>query len=575
MTTCAEMPQVSMDKSHIINEVRVLAFKTSRLFQKSAKPKWKEEGVDLPSGFEELRKYVGRPNTFFTMTALEKVGVNPRSVNNLTPNGIYCYPLDEEHFEKLSKGEWEWALDSPFINVVEYTGNKLFDVADTVDVKSLLPAIKKWCKISGIDFDKNISIKRNTYTVEVKSKYADEKTEQKPVENTGKCLYRLTEVASGYNFTKWADLLRYLGFDGVSDLITGAVMYARNKFQVCFFSIKNLKVLDRIKNKNGLTDAGKTSTLKAAKRLRQLIEAKNMTEARSFYDELTQNPKYSPSALGNDVNIEDPNLTLGTDFANAFRGTELLKHLQMRANSFITPRLRSLESQIGYAKNPDNVSFTLRQIEQVLPSIERYRALIAGTEAGKMLTAIDDFVKKSSQAPQVPKHAMPMPAKLPKGWSIKQKETDDPTNTWIGIDFDIVNDQGKNVATMAIGKTRGTDVWNVAWVKTKVNGYGAFLYENAMKWVSARGEHLAPDSDVSDDAAKVWNKYHDRPDIEKIPHERSIFKYRPQSEDDDPDVEYEKKPIRRNEPSLQFKYRKKLLDSSPQPPQAPQVPKHE
>jgi GNAT superfamily N-acetyltransferase len=53
-------------------------------------------------------------------------------------------------------------------------------------------------------------------------------------------------------------------------------------------------------------------------------------------------------------------------------------------------------------------------------------------------------------------------------------------------------------------------------------GYGPFLYERALEWVTQRGGALRSDVKVSDDAAKVWRKYDERAqdpqgDVERIP----------------------------------------------------------
>src|SRR5574337_1380847 len=66
-----------------------------------------------------LEKYissVSNPKFFFTMTEINKVGVNPQSGYS-TPLGVYCYPLTKEYYHKLIAGTLPFAGDKPYVNV--------------------------------------------------------------------------------------------------------------------------------------------------------------------------------------------------------------------------------------------------------------------------------------------------------------------------------------------------------------------------------------------------------------------------------------------------------------------------
>lgn len=98
------------------------------LIVKRALPKWKEEGVELPDAFARVEQYVDQPGVFFSMTALEKFGINPSSNYN-TPLGIYAYPLNREYFKLWQYGKLPFVGDQPYINIFKTNGAGVIDVA--------------------------------------------------------------------------------------------------------------------------------------------------------------------------------------------------------------------------------------------------------------------------------------------------------------------------------------------------------------------------------------------------------------------------------------------------------------
>jgi hypothetical protein len=108
--------------------------------------------------------------------------------------------------------------------------------------------------------------------------------------------------------------------------------------------------------------------------------------------------------------------------------------------------------------------------------------------------------------------AMPMPKRLPRGWKLKELGNDSQ-HGWR------IFRPGSPEPVASINISRTPEAWVVSWVRTSESGYGAFLYETAMKWVSARGEYLARGDNTTDSAAAVWDKYHARDDVERTPYE--------------------------------------------------------
>lgn len=114
----------------------------------TALPRHKEEGVNWPDTIGRIAPYVGQPGVFFSMTAIEKLGINPQSRYN-TPLGIYAYPLDGDHFAALRDGTLPFAGDQPFIQVFRQPENGVVDVSGPYsqgDLERDLAKIREWYK---------------------------------------------------------------------------------------------------------------------------------------------------------------------------------------------------------------------------------------------------------------------------------------------------------------------------------------------------------------------------------------------------------------------------------------------
>jgi hypothetical protein len=102
---------------------------------------------------EELKKYIGsdgEPTHFFTMTEINKVGINPQSRYN-TPLGIYAYPLTSEYYNHLIKASLPFAGNKPYINLFTIKDN-LFNVND-YDRNTLSDDIEKLRNVVSLDMD--------------------------------------------------------------------------------------------------------------------------------------------------------------------------------------------------------------------------------------------------------------------------------------------------------------------------------------------------------------------------------------------------------------------------------------
>lgn len=93
----------------------------------------REEAYALPAGKDrkelvwyQIEKYVSsKPKFFITMTAINKVGINPKfSYGN--PVGIYCYQLSPAIFAQLKNNKLPFVANQPYINVITVTDPILY-----------------------------------------------------------------------------------------------------------------------------------------------------------------------------------------------------------------------------------------------------------------------------------------------------------------------------------------------------------------------------------------------------------------------------------------------------------------
>lgn len=106
----------------------------------TAKPRYKEEGVELQDPFDKIEPWVDDEQHFFTMTDLEpaqaggnsaawKLGINPKQGWD-TPLGIYTYPLDSQLFSQMKSGTLPFVSDRKNILVVRADMSKVLDIAN-------------------------------------------------------------------------------------------------------------------------------------------------------------------------------------------------------------------------------------------------------------------------------------------------------------------------------------------------------------------------------------------------------------------------------------------------------------
>lgn len=157
---------------------------------------------------KSLNKFVSsetNPKFFFTMTEINKIGINPKSRYN-TPLGIYSYPLTNEYLLKLINNKLPYAGEKPYINVFTIS-SPTFNLSN-YNESNLNEDVRK-CKI--LYKDKEFFSSQLNFAF----KEADGTN---PIDK----FWNLTRVLSETSL-KWNVLLRSLGYDNFYDPGTGRI----------------------------------------------------------------------------------------------------------------------------------------------------------------------------------------------------------------------------------------------------------------------------------------------------------------------------------------------------------------
>ena len=194
---------------------------------------------------DQLSKYKDDASYFITFTAIEKVGINPKTQYS-TPVGVYAYQL-KDIFDDLSDKNYVFGIDKPFINVIKLITSRVMDIENytnkEIDLKKLKLIYEK-------EFNKSFK--------ELVSQFDENPHLMYPIDTDGKYVYGLMNYISLYvqeqsgsvtkSMTYFNKLIRQLGYDVVFDK-TGTV-HLLEPSQAIFLLPSSYKVVDRIINKD-------------------------------------------------------------------------------------------------------------------------------------------------------------------------------------------------------------------------------------------------------------------------------------------------------------------------------------
>ena len=183
----------------------------------------KETGNTFNSA-EELKKYVSDkdfPEYAFSMTDLNKVGINPQSRFD-TPIGVYFYPLNTRHFNSLLTNNLPHASGAKYCNLVKFVG---------LDSNKWLK-FGKWLPSHASD----------EALAAAKQKFGSRGHDYSGVTNNDSSIYTIlkSDASSFYHHDKrgkyFSSNLRYLGYIGVYDAGSGIIHENEPQQIVCLRS---------------------------------------------------------------------------------------------------------------------------------------------------------------------------------------------------------------------------------------------------------------------------------------------------------------------------------------------------
>ena len=234
--------------------------------------------VNIPDIFVSFRDTMGDENEY------HKIGINPNSGYNTTPNGIYTYPLSEfkEAIEAVKKeNDKDMKHAFPFASKRKY----MFILKVKPKYKDKLLYFDNYVKV---DFNEDIKKLIKILDRRVKEQYggwnntkyrsAQDLVEQskslfietdegegvpsfviwRTIRNVAEVLVdlkhkikKLTQTENLNVIQTFNNILREIGYEGAVDYGTGTI-HKNEPEQAVFFSIKPIEVLEVIENKNYL-----------------------------------------------------------------------------------------------------------------------------------------------------------------------------------------------------------------------------------------------------------------------------------------------------------------------------------
>tara|TARA_Y100000310_G_C20669321_1_gene809364 strand:+ start:896 stop:2491 length:1596 start_codon:yes stop_codon:yes gene_type:complete len=246
-----------------------------------------KEGVKLPSGQEELSKYVADPPThYIQFSDINKLGINPSSQFK-TPVGIYSYPLTTDLFIQFVKGRLPFAQERLFVIAFKPTdtskiifnnneGGATDHNRSGVSVKEFWQYVRRLLdsdsvfanevrKDSSEESEENV--RRNPYLIRRYEKLGltpipDDlhnvifsPTFWRALESTASdsrytsgYLWRLTQLASDKDPQVWRSTLVNLGIEGWVDLNGAGIVHDAEPTQGVFFSKSFIEMSEVFRN---------------------------------------------------------------------------------------------------------------------------------------------------------------------------------------------------------------------------------------------------------------------------------------------------------------------------------------
>src|SRR5574343_104377 len=227
----------------------------------------------------------GMKNRFVSFTAIEKLGLNKKSIELFnTMICVYSYTI-EYIYKVLSSGNKDqmFATDRPYVNVFSVNGN-VVNIDTISDVSAYIPKLSQVMAKYGVNGDKYAQMQEDA------KQTADHKT-------TGGIFWKLTmdcatiiSKSSGKPTPNvWAHMLRQIGIDGVVDPGKG-IIHPNEPTQLVMFSMQNINNVTRYQNKQYAGQDARKDAHPASYDINALTQLANSGNSIAIVDALAKSP---------------------------------------------------------------------------------------------------------------------------------------------------------------------------------------------------------------------------------------------------------------------------------------------
>jgi hypothetical protein len=327
-------------------------------------------------------------NIFVTFTAIDKVGINPKSGYD-TPLGIYFYPLD---YVVKNEMNVPFAGDKPYINVCEFTRpDKILHMNPDIENQKGLELLDIFPKE---EVDAAIESLENNY--ELRSNYSK--------------LWLITREIAGNKPVLWNANLRKCGIDGFVDHNTKTIHESEPTQGVVFTgtALRRILVIPQILRKP-LPDINKITV----HQIENLLKNRNLfnTDIQKFLDDAKNKDEiariiiqYKPELSNEDIytllyyaeNKDEIARILGSDNINKLSNDDIYGLLRLTKNKdemagiFSSDNINKLSDEnvfnlLIYTKNkgqmarilgPDNINkLTAKNVSDLLEYASRHKKM--------------------------------------------------------------------------------------------------------------------------------------------------------------------------------------------------------
>lgn len=230
-------------------------------------PKTSINDIIISAANKVTNTIAGTTNLFVSFTAVDKLGINPKSTFN-TPIGIYAYPVDfvvKHAGTEKAMTSMPFAGENPYVNLFNASGNIInVTTMSAAEVDQYYQAlVELWVKTSGKDRKASVS--------EMESIIENAATLARFPGYPGGRLWYVTMIAAGQLFSPvwgikppiaWNKLFRAIGIDGAVDYLENlkeqgaGIIHPGEKSQSVFFTINSVNNTKRYANKYSPAEGG-------------------------------------------------------------------------------------------------------------------------------------------------------------------------------------------------------------------------------------------------------------------------------------------------------------------------------